>query len=128
MADSKILSWKKYAVYEHYLYIENFLKIKENQDHNLKKLSENYIDFLEEELDSNSNLKNNAMVKLLNTNLEMKFQKAQLEEHCKSMNIIILDLKYAQKYLERAAKRLDWCRRHLNKFWHNIFFTDETTV
>ena len=30
-----------------------------------KKLSENYIDFLEEELESNSNLKNNAMVKLL---------------------------------------------------------------
>ena len=45
------------------IYIENFLKIKENQDHLLKKLSENYIDFLEEELESN--LKNNAMVKLL---------------------------------------------------------------
>ena len=34
----------------------------------------------------------------------------------------------ANKYLERAAKRLDWCRRHLDKYWHNIFFNDETTV
>ena len=25
-------------------------------------------------------------------------------------------------------KRLDWCRRDLNKYWHNIFFTYETTV
>ena len=46
-----------------------------------KKLSENYIDFLEKELKSNSNLKNNVIVKL-KTNLELKFQKAQLEEHC----------------------------------------------
>ena len=44
---------------------QRILKIKENQDYHLKKLSENYIDFLEEELESNSNLKNNAMVKLL---------------------------------------------------------------
>ena len=36
------------------------------------------------------------------------------------MNIIILDLKYTQK--------LDWCRRYLNKYWHYIFFTDETTI
>ena len=46
------------------------------------------------------------MVKLLKTNLKLKFQKVQLEEHWKSMNIIILDLKYAQKYLERAAKKI----------------------
>ena len=25
-------------------------------------------------------------------------------------------------------KRLDWCRRHLNKILHYIFSTDETTV
>ena len=30
--------------------------------------------------------------------------------------------------MEKAAKKLDWCRRHFNKYWHNIFFTDETTV
>ena len=29
---------------------------------------------------------------------------------------------------KEQQKRLDWCRRHLNKYWHNIFFTDETTV
>ena len=29
---------------------------------------------------------------------------------------------------KEQQKKLDWCRRHLNKFWHNIFFTDETTV
>ena len=33
-----------------------------------------------------------------------------------------------KQYLERVTKKLDWCRRHLNKYWHNIFLTDETTV
>ena len=28
---------------------------------------------------------------------------------------------------KEQKKRLGWCRRHLNKYWHNIFFTDETT-
>ena len=46
------------------------------------------------------------MVKLLKTNLELKFQKAQLEEHCKSMNIVILDLKYGKKYLESDARKI----------------------
>ena len=36
---------KIYVKFEHYsLYIENFLKIKENQDHHLKTKIENYID------------------------------------------------------------------------------------
>ena len=65
----------------------------------------------------------------LKTNLKLKSQKAQLEEHCKSMNIIILDLKYAQKIFGKSSKiRLDWCWRHLDKHWHNIFFIDEITI
>ena len=64
----------------------------------------------------------------LKTILELKFQKAQLEEHCESMNIIILDLKYTKKTWKEHQKRLDWCRRHLNKYCHYIFFTDKTTV
>ena len=68
------------------------------------------------------------MVKLLKANLELKFQKAQLEEYCKSMNIIILDLKYCKNIWKEMQERLDWCRRHLDKYWHNIFFTYETSV
>ena len=29
---------------------------------------------------------------------------------------------------KEQQKRLDWCRRYLNKYWHNIFFADEATV
>ena len=29
---------------------------------------------------------------------------------------------------KEQQKRLNWCRRHLDKYWHNIFFPDETTV
>ena len=54
------------------LYIENFPEDKRKSRSPSKKLSENYINFLDEELESNSNLKNNAMVKLLKTNLELK--------------------------------------------------------
>ena len=50
-----------------------------------KKLSENYIDFLEEVLESNSNLKNNAMVKLLKDKFGIKVSESTirraLQEH-----------------------------------------------
>ena len=38
------------------------------------------------------------------------------------------DQKYHLKYSEGTTKRLDWCKRHLNKYWHKVFFTYETTV
>ena len=64
---------------------QRILKIKENQDHHLKKLNENYIDFLEEELESNSNLKNNTMVKLFKDKFGIKVSESTirraLQEH-----------------------------------------------
>ena len=58
-------NYKINAVYEHYSLYREFSKDKRKSRSPSKKLSKNYIDFLEEELESNSNLKNNAMVKLL---------------------------------------------------------------
>ena len=40
----------------------------------------------------------------LETNLVLKSQKAQLEEHCKSMNIIKFDQKNALKILGKSSK------------------------
>ena len=108
IADSKILSRKRtkiYAVYEHYYLYREFPEDKRKSRSPSKKLSENYIDFLEEELESNSNLKNNAMVKLLKNKFGFEVSEIQLEEHCKSMNIIILDPKYAQKILGKSSKK-----------------------
>ena len=68
IADSKILSRKKkkvYVVYEHYSLYKKFPEDKRKSRSPSKKLSENYIDFLDEELKSNLNLKNNIIVKLL---------------------------------------------------------------
>ena len=70
------------------------------------KLSENYIDFFEEELESNSNLKNNAMVKLFKDKFGIEVSENTIEEHSKNMKIIILDLKYDKKYLERDARKI----------------------
>ena len=53
------------AVHEHYSLYREFLENKRKSRSPSKKLSKNYINFLEEELESNSNLKNNAMIKLL---------------------------------------------------------------
>ena len=50
-------------MYEHYYLYREFPEDKRKSRSPSKKLSENYIDFLEEELESN--LKNNAIVKLL---------------------------------------------------------------
>ena len=50
-----------------------------------KKSSKNYINFLEEKLESNSNLKNNAMVKLLKDKFGIEVSKSTirraLQEH-----------------------------------------------
>ena len=33
----------------------------------------------------------------------------------------------AKNICKEIQERLDWCRRYLGKYWHNIFFTNETT-
>ena len=56
IADSKVLSWKRtkiYVVYEHYSLYREFPEDKRKSRSPSKKLSENYIDYLEEELESN---------------------------------------------------------------------------
>ena len=56
IADSKILSRKRtkiYAVYEHYSLYREFPEDKRKSRSPSKKLSENYIEFLEEEPESN---------------------------------------------------------------------------
>ena len=62
IADSKILSWKRikiYAVYELYSLYREFSEDKRKSRSLSEKLSKNYIDCLDKELQSNSNLKNN---------------------------------------------------------------------
>ena len=54
-----------YSVNDHYSLYTEFPEDKRKSRSPSKKLSGNYIDFLEEELELNSNLKNNVMVKLL---------------------------------------------------------------
>ena len=39
-----------------------------------------------------------------------------------------IELKICSKIHEKSKKRLDWCRGNLNKYWHNILFSDQTTV
>ena len=94
-----------------------------------KKLSENYIDFLEEELESNSKLKNNAMVKLLKDKFGIKVSESTIRRALQEHEYHYIGPKICQKNIwKKMQERLDWCRRHLDKYWHNIFFTDETTV
>ena len=92
-----------------------------------KKLSENYIDFLEEELGSNSNLKNNAMVKIFKDKFGIKVSESTIRRALQEYEYHYIGPKIWQKYLEEMQERLDWCRRHLDKYWHNIFFINETT-
>ena len=57
-------------LYEHYCLYREFPEYKRKSRSPSKKLSENYIDFLEEELESN--LKNNTIVKLLKDKFGIK--------------------------------------------------------
>ena len=100
IADLKILSWKRkqmYAVYEHYSLYREFPEDKRKSRSPSKKLSENYIDFLEEVLESNSNLKNNAMVKLLKDKFEIEVSESAIRRALQEHDIIILNLKYSHK-------------------------------
>ena len=84
------------------LYIENFLKIKENKDHHIKIKLKLYW-FFRKNLNQIQRIM--QWLNFLKTNLGLKFLKAQLEEHRKNMNIIILDLKYPQKILGKSNKK-----------------------
>ena len=50
------------------------------------------------------------MVKLLKDKIGIEVSESTirraLQEHCKSMNIVILNLKYAQKMLEKSNKKI----------------------
>ena len=81
-----------------------------------------------EEFESNSNLKNNAMVKLLKDNFGIDVSESTIRRALQEHEYHYIGPKIWKKYLERVAKRLDLCRRHLDNYWHNIFFTDKTTV
>ena len=113
-------------MYRHYSLYREFPEDKRKSRSSSKKVSENYIDFLEEELESNSNLKNNAMVKLLKDKFGIEVSESTIRRSW-------ISLYWSQNMPKKNTwkeqqKRLDWCRRHLDKYWHKIFFTDETTV
>ena len=110
IADSKILSWKRtkiYAVYEHYSLYREFPEDKRKSRSPSKKLSENYIDFLEEELESNSNLKNNAMVKLLKDKIGIEVSESTIRRALQEHEYHYIRPKICpKKYLERVAKKI----------------------
>ena len=71
-----------------------------------KKLSDNYIDFLEEELESNSNLKNNAMFKLLKDKIGIEVLENTIRRALQEHEYHYIWPKIWQKYLERDAKKI----------------------
>ena len=104
------------------------MKLKENKYHHLKIKWKLYL-FLEEELESNLNLKNNAMVKLLKGKFWIEVSESTIWRALQEHEYHYIGPKICQKKTwKEQQKRLDRCRRHLDKYWHNIFFTDETTV
>ena len=68
------------------------------------------------------------MVKLLKDKFGIEVSESTIRSALQEHEYHYIGPKICPKYLERAAKKLDWCRRHLDKYWHKIFFTDETTV
>ena len=69
-------------------------------------LKEYHIDFLEEELEANSDLKNNKMIKLIKNKyrVEISENKVRREYYIK-VDIVMLTLKYLQKILEKNSKK-----------------------
>ena len=64
-----------------------------------------YGNYLEEELKSNSNLKNNVIIKYLKHKFGFEISEMHSEEQYKSMNIIILNLKYSLKIQGKSIKK-----------------------
>ena len=92
-------------------------------------LKEYHIDFLEEEIEANSNLKNSAMVKLIKDKYGIEISDSTVRRALHERGYSYIGPKISPKNtLKEQQKRLDWCKRHLNKYWHKVFFTDKTTV
>ena len=68
------------------------------------------------------------MVKLLKDKFWIEVSESTIRSALQEHEYHYIGLKICPKILEKSSKKLDWCRRHLNKFCHNIFFIDETTV
>ena len=96
---------QKYMLYEHYSLYREFPEDKRKSRSPFKKLNENYIDFLDEELESNSNLKNNAMVKLLKDKFGIEVSESTIRRALQEHEYHYIGHIH-KKYLERAAKKI----------------------
>ena len=132
IADSNILSWhrsKIYNVYQYYSLHREFPEDRRKSKSPSKMLKEYHIDFLEEEIEANSDLKNSAMVKLIKDKYGIEISDSTVRRALHERGYSYIGPKISPKNtLKEQQKRLDWCKRHLNKYWHKVFFTDETTV
>ena len=69
------------------------------------------------------------MVKLLKDKIEIEVSESTIRRALQEHEYHYIGPKIWQKNIwKELQKRLDWCRRHLDNYWHNIFFTDKTTV
>ena len=72
---------------------------------------------------------NNAMVKLLKDKFGIEVSESTIRRELQEHEYHYIEPTICPNNTwKEQPKRLDWCIRHLDKYWHNIFFTDETTV
>ena len=69
------------------------------------------------------------MVKLLKDKFGIEVSDSTIRRELQEHEYHYIEPKICPKNTwKEQQKRFDWCRRHLNKYWHKIFFTDETTA
>ena len=92
-------------MYEHYSLYREFLENKRKSISSSKKLNENYIDFLEEELESNSNLQNNAMVKLLKNKFRIEVSESTIRRALQEHEYHYIGPKICPNILGKSSKK-----------------------
>ena len=68
------------------------------------------------------------MIKLLKDKFGIEVSESTIRRAFQEHEYHYIGPKTCPKILGKSSKKIDWWRRHHNKYWHNIFFTFEIAV
>ena len=102
---------------------------KRNTNSPFKKLKAEHLEFIIQKLNEDNSIKSPEIVNLLNNRFDMNISERTIQRSLNEKGYEYVGWKIKPKNdLHDQKIRFNWCNRHINDNWYNIFFTDETTI
>ena len=100
-----------------------------NTNSPFKKLKAEHLEFIIQKLSEDNSIKSPEIVNLLNNRFDMNISERTIQRSLNEKGYEYVGWKIKPKNdLHDQKIRFNWCNRHINDNWYNIFFTDETTI